>query len=33
MRKFRAGLGRRIRYFDREKYEKGEFLIKLKQDL
>ena len=33
MRKFRAGLGRRIRYFDREKYEKGEFLIKVETRL
>ena len=33
MRKFRAGLGRRIRYFDREKYEKGDFLIKVETKL
>jgi hypothetical protein len=33
MRKFRAGLGRRIRYFDRKKYEKGEFLIKVETRL
>jgi len=33
MRKFRAGLGRRIRYFNAEKYEKGEFLIKVETRL
>lgn len=33
MRKFRAGLGRRIRYFDRKKYEKGDFLIKVETRL
>ena len=33
MRKFRAGLGRRIRYFNRKKYEKGEFLIKVETKL
>ena len=33
MRKFRAGLGRRIRYFNRKKYEKGEFLIKVETRL
>lgn len=33
MRKFRAGLERRIRYFDAEKYEKGDFLIKVETRL
>ena len=36
MRKFRAGLERRerrIRYFDAEKYEKGDFLIKVETKL
>ena len=33
MRKFRAGLGRRIRYFDRKKYETGEFIRKVETRL
>ena len=33
MRRFRAGLERRIRYFNAEKYEKGDFLIKVETKL
>lgn len=33
MRQFRAGLERRIRYFNREKLEKGDFLIKVETKL